>query len=109
MPAFWENHNYIQSVRFVPPSPDAQRQYPFSIPAVRECGAFSLQSPVTIFTGENGSLEQQLAQVNGAQAESTSIEGAAVRFSQENGVITVTSEGPLPGTISVDGVYSPAE
>ena len=55
MPAFWENHNYIQSVRFVPPSPDAQRQYPFSIPAVRECGAFSLQSPVTIFTGENGS------------------------------------------------------
>ncbi len=24
MPAFWENHNYIQSVRFVPPSPDAQ-------------------------------------------------------------------------------------
>lgn len=55
MPAFWENHNYIQSVRFVPPSPDAQRQYPFSIPAVRECRAFSLQSPVTIFTGENGS------------------------------------------------------
>ena len=36
MPAFWENHNYIQSVRFVPPSPDAQRQYPFCIPAVRE-------------------------------------------------------------------------
>lgn len=61
------------------------------------------------FTGENGSLEQQLAQVNGAQAESTSIEGAAVRFSQENGVITVTTEGPLPGTISVDGTYSPAE
>lgn len=61
------------------------------------------------FTGSDGSLEQQLAQVNGAQADSTSIQGATVHFSQENGVITVTVDGPLPGTLSVAGTYSLAE
>lgn len=55
MSSFWENHNYIQSVRFVPPQPDALEKYPFCIPAVRSCGELSLQSPVTFFTGENGS------------------------------------------------------
>lgn len=61
------------------------------------------------FTGADGSLEQQLAQVNGAQADSTSLQGATVHFVQENDVITVTVDGPLPGTLSVAGIYSPAE
>lgn len=61
------------------------------------------------FTGSDGSLEQQLAQANGTQADSTSIQGATVHFVQENGVITVTVDGPLPGTLSVAGTYSLAE
>ena len=61
------------------------------------------------FTGSDGSLEQQLAQTNGTQADSTSIQGATVHFVQENGVITVTVDGPLPGTLSVAGTYSLAE
>ena len=61
------------------------------------------------FAGAEGSLEQQLARADGAQAESTSLDGAVIRFSQSDGVITVTVEGPLPGTLAVEGTYSPAE
>ena len=66
-------------------------------------------APVFTFAGAEGSLEQQLARADGAQAESTSLDGAVIRFSQSDGVITVTVEGPLPGTLAVEGTYSPAE
>ena len=52
---FWEQQNEIQEVRFLVPKDKRKMEYPFSIPAVRECGEIKFSSPVTIFTGENGS------------------------------------------------------
>lgn len=105
MPAFWENHNYIQSVRFVPPSPDAQRQYPFSIPAVRECGAFSLQSPVTIFTGENGSGKSTILEAI-AIAAGFNPEGGSRNFSFST---EDSHSGLFQFTELTRGVYRPKD
>ena len=52
---FWEQQNEIQEVRFLVPKDKRKMEYPFSIPAVRECREIKFSSPVTIFTGENGS------------------------------------------------------
>ena len=53
--SFWEQQNEIQEVRFLVPKDKRKMEYPFSIPAVQECGEIKFSSPVTIFTGENGS------------------------------------------------------
>ena len=57
---FWEQQNEIQEVRFLVPKDKRKMEYPFSIPAVRECGEIKFSSPVTIFTGENGSGKSSL-------------------------------------------------
>lgn len=102
---FWENNNFIQQVRFEPPEGRTGRQYPFSIPAVRACRELNFSSPVTVFTGENGSGKSTILEAI-AIAAGLNAEGGSQNFTFS----TEASHSVLHEHIClVRGVYRPKD
>jgi predicted ATPase len=69
-------------VRYIPPSPDEEASYPFSIPLIQSLSTLEFRAPVTLFVGENGTGKSTLLEGIAAAVDAITVGGESVKEDQ---------------------------